>query len=60
MNYKCTLKTVPLPNASNTQPLPPTVPEALFAPQISARPVPLGALAVEKPEWVVAAKTHLT
>jgi hypothetical protein len=29
----------------------PTAPEALFAPQIPARPVPLGALAVEKPEW---------
>ena len=28
-----------------------TAPEALFTPQIPARPVPLGALAVEKPEW---------
>ena len=28
-----------------------TATEALFAPQIPARPVPLGALAVEKPEW---------
>jgi glycine/D-amino acid oxidase-like deaminating enzyme/bacterioferritin-associated ferredoxin len=28
-----------------------TAPEALFAPQIPARPVPLGALALEKPEW---------
>jgi glycine/D-amino acid oxidase-like deaminating enzyme/bacterioferritin-associated ferredoxin len=27
------------------------VPEALFAPQIPARPVTLGALALEKPEW---------
>jgi glycine/D-amino acid oxidase-like deaminating enzyme len=29
----------------------PTAPEALFAPQIPARPVPLGVLAVQKPEW---------
>ncbi|TFL18493.1 FAD-dependent oxidoreductase [Jannaschia formosa] len=29
----------------------PAPPEALFAPQIPARPVPLGALALEKPEW---------
>ncbi len=29
----------------------PVSPEALFAPQIPARPVPLGALALEKPEW---------
>jgi len=29
----------------------PTSPEALFAPQIPARPIPLGALAIEKPEW---------
>lgn len=29
----------------------PTVSEALFAPQIPVRPVPLGALALEKPEW---------
>ena len=29
----------------------PSAPEALFAPQIPARPVPLGALALEKPEW---------
>jgi glycine/D-amino acid oxidase-like deaminating enzyme len=29
----------------------PAAPEALLAPQIPARPVPLGALAIEKPEW---------
>lgn len=29
----------------------PAPPEALFAPQIPARPVPLGALRLEKPEW---------
>lgn len=29
----------------------PTAPEALFAPQIPTRPVPLGALSIEKPEW---------
>jgi hypothetical protein len=28
-----------------------TAPEALFAPQVPARPVPLGALRLEKPEW---------
>lgn len=28
-----------------------TAPEALFAPQIPARPVPIGALSAEKPEW---------
>jgi glycine/D-amino acid oxidase-like deaminating enzyme len=28
-----------------------TAPEALFAPQIPARPIPLGALGLEKPEW---------
>lgn len=28
-----------------------TAPEALFAPQIPARPMPLGALGLEKPEW---------
>ncbi|MEM1266946.1 MAG: FAD-dependent oxidoreductase, partial [Pseudomonadota bacterium] len=29
----------------------PTAPEALFAPQVPARPVSLGALSLEKPEW---------
>ena len=29
----------------------PTVPEALFAPQLPARPLPLGALSIEKAEW---------
>ena len=29
----------------------PTPPESLFAPQLPARPVPLGALRLEKPEW---------
>ncbi|MDG1320284.1 MAG: FAD-dependent oxidoreductase [Paracoccaceae bacterium] len=29
----------------------PTAPEALFAPQIPARPLPLGALGLEKAEW---------
>jgi glycine/D-amino acid oxidase-like deaminating enzyme/bacterioferritin-associated ferredoxin len=29
----------------------PPVPEAIFAPQIPARPVPVAALSLEKPEW---------